>query len=282
MKGLRRSLKWLVDTNTFERRAIIALLFFVLLVCGKRLFLPRKLPSDLDVHRLNELVAELDSVQKGLDKQKSSIMLSSKIRPNKDTYAQLVAAGLPSDIASNMVNYRKGGGRFRKVADLLKLYKMNRTVYEQIQDSVEIEGSIREMKPPKPIKKVDINAVTAAELLAIPGIGKAISFRVINYRKSLGGYVSLEQLKEVYALSEGSFQKIVDRCTIDTTNVQRFDINTVDFASLIRHPYLNKEQVVALLEYRDSVGHINEVERLMEVPNVSAKTLQRILPYFQQ
>ena len=45
---------------------------------------------------------------------------------------------------------------------------------------------------------IDINLATKEELIKIYGIGEAISNRILKFKESLGGFVSMEQMKDVW------------------------------------------------------------------------------------
>ncbi|MBN1108862.1 MAG: helix-hairpin-helix domain-containing protein, partial [Bacteroidales bacterium] len=57
----------------------------------------------------------------------------------------------------------------------------------------------------RPVEVIELNTCDSAMLEALPGLGPVLSARIIKYRKLLGGYVSAEQLREVYGLSEETF-----------------------------------------------------------------------------
>lgn len=56
--------------------------------------------------------------------------------------------------------------------------------------------------PPPAFGSVDLNTVTAEELQRIPGIGETFAQRIVAYREEIGGFTSLEQLKEVQGIGE--------------------------------------------------------------------------------
>ena len=67
--------------------------------------------------------------------------------------------------------------------------------------------------------KIELNSADSAALVQLYGIGPVLSRRIIKYRTSLGGrFHSVEQLKNVYGLSEETFQNILPHVWIDTLN----------------------------------------------------------------
>ena len=48
---------------------------------------------------------------------------------------------------------------------------------------------------------IDINKATQEDLIKIYGIGDAISLRILKLKESLGGFVSMEQMNDVWGVS---------------------------------------------------------------------------------
>jgi len=126
---------------------------------------------------------------------------------------------------------------------------------------------------------IDINRADSAELLPLPGIGPVFAGRLIKYRNLLGGYASVDQLKEVYGISTETFERIADRIVIDTASISKLDLNSATFRELLRHPYLEYEDVKALVNFRDFVGDIQTVQQLQENYILPDSVLQKVQPY---
>lgn len=58
-------------------------------------------------------------------------------------------------------------------------------------------------------KKIDINKASAEEFEALPFVGKVTAGRIIAYRKALGRFETIHQLKEVQGIGEVSFKRIL-------------------------------------------------------------------------
>lgn len=126
---------------------------------------------------------------------------------------------------------------------------------------------------------LDLNTCDSASLEALPGIGPVLSARIIRYRKLLGGYASVGQLREVYGLPEETFVLISGRLSADSLDVARIRINSAGYGEMIRHPYFKKTEVPAVLKYRELSGRITGVEELVREGVISSETARRISPY---
>lgn len=59
-------------------------------------------------------------------------------------------------------------------------------------------------------EKIDINTADEKELMRLPGIGEAIAKRIIEYRKTKGGFNSIEDILQVKGIGNKKFEKIKD------------------------------------------------------------------------
>lgn len=133
---------------------------------------------------------------------------------------------------------------------------------------------------PKP-RLLEINTCDSAALEALPGIGPVLSVRIIRYRNLLGGYASVSQLREVYGLSEETFNIISGRLTADTSLIKKIDINKADYKQLIRLPYFEKAEVAAILKYRELTGKIVSMNELVKNKIIAADKADRVKPYLK-
>lgn len=143
---------------------------------------------------------------------------------------------------------------------------------------------IRQQVPKNPVRKrpvLNLNICDSASLVALPGIGPVLSSRIIKYRNLIGGYVSVDQLKEVYGLPEETFELISARVEADSLTIREIRINEWDYRQLIRHPYFERSEVSAILKYRELNGRISGIQEMIENNLVSVETAKRIRPYLE-
>lgn len=62
--------------------------------------------------------------------------------------------------------------------------------------------------------KLSLNQASAAQLDNLPGIGPALSQRIVDYRNEIGSFQSVEELTEVSGIGPKLFSKIRDQLTL--------------------------------------------------------------------
>ncbi len=62
---------------------------------------------------------------------------------------------------------------------------------------------------------ININTATAEELTALPGVGDATAARIIEKRRELGGFASVEQLTEVRWVGKVKLDRIRSLVTVE-------------------------------------------------------------------
>ena len=61
---------------------------------------------------------------------------------------------------------------------------------------------------------LDINQASAAELMALPGIGEVKSKAIVDYRAEVGGFQSIDQLLDVPGIGSITFEGVRDLVTV--------------------------------------------------------------------
>jgi DNA uptake protein ComE-like DNA-binding protein len=146
--------------------------------------------------------------------------------------------------------------------DSLQLVEKKKPVYyENISAK-----SIQRGRGDKPTKQrcIELNAADSADLLPLKGIGPVFASRIIKYRNLLGGFYSYDQLLEVYGMDSNRFIPLIGSISIDTNLIQRKNINKSTFKELLRHPYLDYDNVKAIMKYKGHSGEFNSIEEIRD------------------
>lgn len=75
-------------------------------------------------------------------------------------------------------------------------------------------GAQDSRQPPAGAAQVNVNTATAAQLEALPGIGKATAERIIEYRQKNGSFKKIEDLMNVRGIGEKSFLNLKPLVTV--------------------------------------------------------------------
>lgn len=200
--------------------------------------------------------------------------------PNIASKSQLLKLGFPEWLAERIETYRAKGGKFRQAEDLLKIYNFPEPLYNELLPYIKIEIS-QEVKEITARKRavVELNSADSLMLMSIKGIGPTFAHRILVYRNELGGFVAKNQLLEMYGFDAEKLEELEDEITIDKTLVHQLDINKASFKELNNHPYLNFNQVKAIVGYREKIGPIQNTSDLLKLEGFSEKDLERLKPY---
>lgn len=219
--------------------------------------------------------------------------------PNTADSSTLVHLGLKPWQASNMLKYRAKGGRYRKTEDLKRLYGMTDSMYlallpyvvidtlaiDRWRDSVRMAAdSVPRYVSHKRDTILNLRTADTTELKMIKGIGSYRAKQIIRYREQLGGFVSVEQLREVKALQpllkdSLSTDSLLSHFFIDSVRVVPLKVNSMRVERLQRHPYLSFEQARAIYELRRKKVQLKHLEQLRTLDCLTEQDIQRLRPY---
>lgn len=102
---------------------------------------------------------------------------------------------------------------------------------------------------------IDLNLADTTLLKNLPGLGGVLSSRIVRFRDKLGGFHSLQQLKEVYHLPDSTIEKYPQFDPRYTS--QKININS-DSIHLLKHPYLSYKDALIVKNYRAQHGAFKE------------------------
>lgn len=127
--------------------------------------------------------------------------------------------------------------------------------------------------------QVELNQSDSLTLQKVPGIGPVFSRRIIKYRDLLGGFYTVHQLAEVYGIDADKYAALEPWFTVDTALIRPLIVNQADYRTLIRHPYLNKQQTKILLRLIERKGKLQGWEELRLLDEFPPGEIERLRYY---
>ena len=127
------------------------------------------------------------------------------------------------------------------------------------------ELNSQKLKANSPKLIVNLNSTDTTELKSLPGIGSFFARNIVEYREELGGYVEINQLLELYAFDSSRLETITPYINIDRISLRKINVNTDDFKIILRHPYIEYEDVKKIVNHREKRGFIKNWEEYLKV-----------------
>jgi len=265
-----------------ERRSTFIMLLIIVLIIGLRYTIPG---NSIAIKDVTATISAAESHSELIREDVSSNGEPFLFDPNTASYDTLMKLGLASKEANTLISYRKKGGKFRQPSDIKKVYGIEGAKAEKLIPFVDVKKGPVEKGRGQSLSKqksiIDINSSDSATLVRLPGIGPVISARIIKYRRLLGGFARIDQLKEVYGLSVETFEVIKGRIFADSTEVIRINVNSAGYKELSRLPYFEKYEVAAIIKYREIKGRVTGISDLTENKLITDEKASKIGPYLR-
>jgi len=128
------------------------------------------------------------------------------------------------------------------------------------------------------LKKVDINQADSITWVSLKGIGPGFARRILMFRDKLGGFFSVDQLKEVYGLDSLWVKNNQRNLILGHGVYRKFQLNKLEWSEF-RHPYLTYPQAKIFLSYRKQHGSVQNWDELIAIKLIDSRIWERLRPY---
>jgi DNA uptake protein ComE-like DNA-binding protein len=304
--GKRWREQWydLLSMHWGERRGILLLLLLLVVLSVwvvLEQWVVRSTTADLQAYR-PELEAWIAARAEQHEADARPLPEPVPFNPNTIGREQWLALGFSQRQVDAIERFLMKGGRFRTKRDLARLRSLRPGQYERLEPYILLPDSLPRRTvhertrwepghtapaasaPPAglpPPLRVELNGADSAALVALPGIGPSFAKGILKYRESLGGFVSLDQLHEVYVLQDKpeAVARIRELLTLDTLLVRRIPINRCTADELAAHPYARWKLAKPLVAYRTQHGPFRTLDGIKACQAVSEEAHRKLAPY---
>lgn len=304
--------KVLKDYFSFTRKERIAVLS-LLLVFALVLFLPSLFnkPSEQTNKPDEQLLTAIRQLTNNVGGHSADSILIASPRliqkknqtelfhfdPNTISEMEWLQLGVGQKATSSILKYISKGGRFKEPEDLLKMYSLPKKTAEKLIPYVIIKNTVNShpkertyvknpsLKTGVPAQKqknyfeIEINSTDTSELKLLPGIGGRRAAAIVEYRNLLGGFISIDQISEVFNLPDSVFRKLKPFFKLDTSLVDKININTATLSQLSKHPYIGSQTGRVIVEYRSQHGFFKDQDELQKLHYFDENLYRRLSSY---
>lgn len=299
---MKKNLRGWLGFSKREMNAVVVciplILFFIFLPSLYSIWFRSDYDNTTDLQLLDSLVKQIRSVDDPIMRPIEPFYFD----PNELSLDSFMLLGVPPFLAQRIVNYRNAGGSFEEVNGLKNIYDFPDSLFQSLRPYILIRPSTNRV--PQLVKEqletiekgvsdlVDSTITTPEKKLLIPlnsadtiqfkklrGIGSVYANRIVKYRKILGGFSDIEQLKEVYGVSDSLFISFKDQLIIRDSVLAKIKINLSTFKEINAHPYISYEQTKEIFNAKSKIGKFRTKSDLINLKSFDSLQVMRLLPY---
>lgn len=204
--------------------------------------------------------------------------------PNTCSEIEFKKLGLSEKQIKVVKNYREKGGKFRKKEDFAKMYCISAEEYNKLEPFITIaENTDKKSKEDNLSKdfsgEIEINTADTNDFMKLPGINSNLAKKIVNYRKRLGGFFSVNQISEVYGMKPEVFENIKKYLTVDVSKIEQLNINYLDYKEIVIHPYIDNEMAKSIDNYKRKNGLFLNINQLTQNGVLTQEQFEKIKFY---
>ena len=223
--------------------------------------------------------------------------------PNALTAEGWEARGVPHFVAGRIFNYGQKASGFKSKSQLRRVYGLTDSVYQRLAPFIQLPDEPPGRSPsggpyaaaaagaatpggfvrkPTHLQPFDLNRADTTQLMQIRGIGRGRANSIVKLRTRLGGFLTKNQLAEVYSLRDAP--DLVDSLRKYTFvaaeyTPQLLHLNTGTFDDLWAHPYVGKPLARLIVAFRGQHGPYHTPDDLRQLKLLTPEDFERLRPY---
>ncbi len=224
--------------------------------------------------------------------------------PNALTAEGWEARGVPHFVAGRLVKYGQTAGGFRAKSQVQRIYGLSDSVYQRLAPFMQLPETLpgrgkqyaatqpafgqkealpgRFPRKPAHLQPFDLNLADTTQLMQIKGIGRGRAKWIVKHRAELGGYLSENQLAELFVLRDAP--DLVDSLRKYTFVAKGYAprpvlVNSASFDELWPHPYVGKPLARLIVAYRKQHGPFATPDDLRPLKLLKEDNFDKLRPY---
>lgn len=260
-----------------QRNGAFILLILVFLFQGTFYFISNSPKEEIQERDLSFYQKEIDSLIK-VKTEKSKIKIYP-FNPNFISDYKGYTLGMSIEEIDRLLQFRKTNRYVNSVEEFQKVTQVSDSLLNKISPYFKFPDWVTK-KNKKTVAKLDINKATAVDFQKVKGIGVTLSNRIVKFRSLLKGFVTTEQLQEVYGLDANLIKEIKKHFEIKKKLLpNKININKANAHEISALVYINYQLALNIIEYRTLHEKINSLEELKKVADFPSEKFERIKLY---
>ena len=208
-----------------------------------------------------------------------------KFDPNLYTKENWMSLGLSEKQALVVLKFTK-----RKIysnEDLKKIFVISDELYFLIKDSTfyplkvnqQFVNNKEKIDNPAKIVLIELNSCSEDDLVKLKGIGTFFAKQIIKKRTELRGFVSIEQLLEVWKMDQEKYDLLLDQVEVNPGLINKISINSITINELKTHPYIRWNIANSIIKMRNQKNGFKSVDEIKESVLIDEELYKKLKPY---
>ena len=291
-----KNIKSLFMFTSDQRKGIFALMLLIVVLQLAYFFVDFSVVSKDDEQKQKwlSLQSEVDSLKNTSENKSEKIFL---FNPNFITDYKGYKLGMSVAEIDRLLEFRKTNQFVNSADEFQKVTKISDSLLNVISPLFKFPDWVNNRKEKKQFEKFpskafakkekiiqkDINQATKEDLVKIYGIGEAISLRILKQKEVLGGFVSMDQMSDVWGLSPEVIENLNSHFKISSLpEFKKIDVNNASLKELSQFYYFKYALAKEIVTYRSMNGDFKNIEDLTKIkgfPVDKAKTIALYLDF---
>ena len=216
----------------------------------------------------------------------SQVLDNTPFDPNDLDEEGYVKRGLSRRQAAALIRYRERIGGFKCHKDMEKIFVLPVRLLNTWKPLMAFKkradrqvDTLQKRKQDRPGKLyLDINTADSVALMQLPLVGAGRARAIVRYRERLGGYYDIAQLNEIRVMPDSVVRLIAPLIHTGEGVFRKIELNKADSIS---HPYLSKQMVRLMVNYRQQHGFYNRPGELLPLPLFDEEIIRKLAPYLK-
>lgn len=229
--------------------------------------------------------------------------ISFAFNPNTISKDSLKLLGLSRYTINSLLKYRSKGGKIKSKDQFIRFNGLDESTINRLTSFIDLptkavisdkaklalssskrDTSSKGIKRIKYKKKqpriIEINSADTTDFMNLYGIGKVYSKRIIAYRNSIGGFFDINQIKEVWGITDSLYLTLVPYLQVNPDNIRKQNLNELTKKELGRHNYVGWHKSKMIMAYKGSHGAYKSMEDLYKLHALTKADVDTLKLYF--
>jgi DNA uptake protein ComE-like DNA-binding protein len=201
--------------------------------------------------------------------------------PNYMSAYHAYRLGLPKWMSDSIKNRIARREYFKTTDEVRRFLALNDTTWLNVFPYIKLPEYVLKKRKKAPLKnKLQLNTATLEQLQKVHGIGPVLATRILDMRNALGGFMSPNQLEDIWGLNKEVIDRVWHLFSLDSFPVVTpLNINTATIDELASNYYINYGLASRIVAYRSRHGEIDDLNQMAQKLEIDSVRIARIALY---